>query len=188
SAGDLWSTVKTASWEWALLTFALAPAPQFVQAMVMKGSVPIDLPTGPVVAVQFANNFTGLVAGTTGNFILNVRFFQQQGQPVATAVSSGAMIGLSGFMSQLFVVAVGIVMVGANLTSRTSDGESSSDSLARLGWLLLAVAVIALAVAIARRMPRARRFYEEQIKSQLSAGIANLKKVLRTPKKALQLF
>jgi uncharacterized protein (TIRG00374 family) len=98
------------------------------------------------------------------------------------------MIGLGGFLSQLVVVAIGFIVAGSNLTSRSTDGVSVGGSLAKLGWLLLAIAVLAIIVAAVRRIPMLRRLYERQVRPQLSAGIANFKAVLRTPKKAVQLL
>ena len=58
---------EDAIWGWVLLTFVVAQLPQFSQATAMLGAVSAQLPFGPVLGVQFANAFTGLVGGTAGN-------------------------------------------------------------------------------------------------------------------------
>ena len=76
--GDIFTD---AIWGWVVLTFVVAQLPQLSQAVAMLGAVSARLPFGPVVGVQFANAFTGLVGGTAGNATLVIRFFQKQGLP-----------------------------------------------------------------------------------------------------------
>ena len=46
---------------------------------VMLGSVATQLPLGPHFQVQFANNFTGFVAGSIGAPAMIIRYFQRPG-------------------------------------------------------------------------------------------------------------
>ncbi len=86
---DLLDILKSAEIGWVVVTALLSQLPQIAGAFVMLGSVATALPFGPTLAVQFANNFTGFVAGSVGTTALIIRYFQRQGNTIAVAVSSG---------------------------------------------------------------------------------------------------
>ena len=108
--GDIF---EGAIWGWVLLTFVIAQLPQISQSVAMLGAVSARLPFGPVIGVQFANAFTGLVGGTAGNATLVIRFFQKQGLPPAVAASSGILTSVSGFIVQAVLIVLGIAVTGS---------------------------------------------------------------------------
>jgi len=182
--GDIFSG---AIWEWVVLTFVLSQLPPFAQAVAMLGSVSSPLPLGPVVGVQFANAFTGLVGGTAGNATLVIRFFQQQGLQPAVAVSSGLLNSAASFVVQIILVVTGVAF-GAATARSDSSGSSGSSSGGIPNWLyaLLALAVVAVVAAVV--VPRFRRRIRDVVETQLRAAIANIRGILETPTKAVELF
>lgn len=182
--GDIFSG---AIWEWVVLTFVLSQLPPLAQAVAMLGSVSTPLPLGPVVGVQYANAFTGLVGGTAGNATLVIRFFQQRGLQPAVAVSSGLLNSAAGFLVQIVLVLTGVALGAATATSGTSKSSDSSDGGIPT-WLLALVALAVVALITAVVVPRFRRRVREVVETQLRAAIANIRGILETPVKAVELF
>jgi len=182
--GDIFSG---AIWEWVVLTFVLAQIPPLAQAVAMLGSVSTPLPLGPVVGVQYANAFTGLVGGTAGNATLVIRFFQQRGLQPAVAVSSGLLNSAAGFFVQIVLVLTGVAFGAATAASDTASSSGSSDG-GIPDWLfaLLALAVVAVIAAVV--VPRFRRRIRNVVETQLRAAVANIRGILETPVKAVELF
>ena len=178
SMGDIF---RGADWSWVAVTFVLAQLPQFSQSVTMLGAVAAPLPFGPVVGVQFANAFTGLVGGTAGNATLNIRFFQKQGLPVAVAVTSGLLVSVAGFAAQAVLVVIGLLVTGSSF-----DVNTSGDSIP--GWMLAVLALVVVAAVVALLVPRLRKRIHDIVEPQFRAGVDNLRGILSTPRKAVQLF
>ncbi len=179
--GDIF---KGAIWEWVLVTALLSQLPQFAQAVAMLGSVAAPLPLGPVVGVQFANSFTGLVGGTAGNATLVIRFFQRRGLAPAVAVSSGLLNSAAGFIVQATLVIAG-VMLGAATASTSSSGSSDGGVP---DWALALGAAVGVAIVLAVAVPKFRARIRTVVASQLKAALSNIRGILATPLKAVQLF
>jgi uncharacterized membrane protein YbhN (UPF0104 family) len=178
--GDIFSG---AIWGWILLTFVVAQLPQLSQAVAMLGAVSARLPFGPVIGVQFANAFTGLVGGTAGNATLVIRFFQKQGLPPAVAASSGVLTSASGFIVQAFLILIAVVVTGPEFDlSIGSDGEGIP------GWLVAVIAVLALAGVVLLLVPSMRQRVHNIVETQLKPAWQNLRSVVSNPRKAVQLF
>lgn len=175
-----------AIWEWVAVTFVLSQLPQFAQAVAMLGSVSSPLPLGPVVGVQFANAFTGLVGGTAGNATLVIRFFQRQGLQPAVAVSSGLLNSAAGFVVEIVLVVTGVAFGAATAASSSSDSSSSSDGIPNWLYALIALAVVGVIAVVA--VPKLRKRVRDVVEVQLKAAIANIRGILATPVKAVELF
>ena len=171
-----------AIWGWVALTFVVAQLPQISQAVTMLGAVSARLPFGPVVGVQFANAFTGLVGGTAGNATLVIRFFQRQGLAPAVAVSSGILNSVSGFVVQVVLICVGLVVTGSSFDLSIGGGDGIP------GWAVAVVLVVALVVATALVVPALRRRIRTLVEAQVRAAWDNVRGILATPRKAVQLF
>lgn len=182
--GDIF---KGAIWEWVLVTALLSQLPQFAQAVAMLGSVSTPLPLGPVVGVQFANAFTGLVGGTAGNATLVIRFFQQRGLAPAVAVSSGLLNSAAGFIVEALLVITGVAL-GAATASTSSSSDSSSSGGGVPDWALALGAALGIAVILAIAIPKVRDRIRAVVASQLKAAVTNIRGILATPVKAVQLF
>lgn len=177
--GDIF---KGAIWGWVALTAFLAVLPPFPQAVAMLGSVSVALPLGPVLAVQYAQAFTGLVGGTAGNATLSIRFFQKRGLTPAVAVSSGVLNSLAGFITEAFLVVVGLAVTGLSYGASSSGGDGAPT------WLIAIVVLVVLAVVLAVVVPRFRKRLKDVVAGQLKEGYANLRGLLSTPRKAVDLF
>jgi uncharacterized membrane protein YbhN (UPF0104 family) len=170
-----------ASWAWVAVTFLLSQIPQFWLAIAMLGAVAAPLPLGQVVMVQFANAFTGLIGGTAGNATLVIRFFQRHGLPASVSVSSGLLNSAAGFLVQITLVLTGLLVVGSSF-DETGGGVDVP------GWLIALVVGVAVAAVIGALIPKIRARVRKLVESQVRAAIDNLKHVLSTPRKAVQLF
>ncbi len=186
--GDIF---RGAIWGWVAVAFVLAQSQRFSGAVALTGAVATPLPLGPVVGVEFARAFTGLVGGTAGNVALSVRFFEKRGLPVAVAVSSGVLDSLGGFAVQMVLVVVGLAATGSDFTfggTSSSGGSSGSDGTSVPGWLLALAAAIAIAAVVALVVPRVRRRIRDAVHAQLHDATANLRGILSTPRNAVKLF
>ncbi|HKY68948.1 MAG TPA: lysylphosphatidylglycerol synthase transmembrane domain-containing protein, partial [Acidimicrobiales bacterium] len=130
---------------------------------------------------QFANAFTGLVGGTAGNATLVIRFFQKQGLAPAVAVSSGILNSVSGFVVQVVLITIGLAVTGSSFDlSLGGDGIPA--------WMVAVAIAVVLAVAIVLLVPALRRRLRAVVEAQLRAAWDNVRGILATPRKAVQLF
>jgi glycosyltransferase 2 family protein len=166
---------------WVVTTAVLAQLPQFFQAIAMLGAVAVALPLRPVTVVQFANAFTGLVGGTAGNTTLVIRFFQKQGLSPSVAVSSGLLNSIASFVCQLVLVLIGLVVTGDSF-----DVSTGGRSLP--GWLLAVILAVLVAVAVVLLVARLRRRLLGFVTEQVAQAWGNIRGVISTPGKAVQLF
>jgi uncharacterized membrane protein YbhN (UPF0104 family) len=179
---DFQAVITDAEWGWVALAAALSQLPQFAMAVAMLGSVSTPLPLGITTIVQFANNFTGLVAGTVGNATLVIRYFQRQGKPMAVAVSSGLLNSTAGFATQAVLVITALVLTAGSFSLDDSGGSEDG----RLLMIMLIVVGVVLAVTIT--LPRLRRWAWARIQPQAHDAWENLRTIASMPRKAVQLF
>lgn len=187
SVGGLRSVLRGAEPWWVAVAAALSQLPQLAQAVAMLGSVVERIPLGSATAVQFANQFMGLVGGTVATTALIVRYFQRLGLGVAVAVSSGVINTVAVMITQTILVAAGILLTRGDWrlpgTTASETGTSSGGS----NLLLVAVAVLAV-LAVVLVLPRLRRAVVDRLRPHVAAATQNLREVSRQPSKALQLF
>jgi uncharacterized membrane protein YbhN (UPF0104 family)/tRNA A-37 threonylcarbamoyl transferase component Bud32 len=175
AAGIDWAEMfETAQWGWVLVAFIISFGPAFSGSVSLMGAVAAPLPFKPVLAEQFANNFTGLIGGTLANTALVIRFFQRQGQTVAVAASSGILNSLAGGMVQVTLVIVGLIFT------------ASDSGLIRLVGLLFILGALLLIVALV--IPKLRRRARAVLAPQWQSARDNLRGILSTPRKAVMLF
>jgi len=180
-AGIDWATTfSNAEWGWVAVAFLLSPLPQFTGSIALMGAVAVRLPFRPVLAEQFANNFTGLVGGTVATTALVIRFFQRQGQKVAVAASSGIMNSLAGGIVQVALVVLGLVFTGSDFSKPSDNG------IVRLIGLVVVVGAIVLIVVLV--IPQLRRKARAVVAPQWAAARDNLRGILTTPSKAAMMF
>ena len=144
------------------------------------GAINRPLPLGPLTALQFAICYVNLaIPSTAARVAVNIRFFQRFGVDPPTAVSAGAIDGVSGFVVQivLFLSLSLFSDVDFDLTVDTSD-------LSGLVTIcLIALGVIVLAAIIVLVVP--------SLRARLRAALVKARHsfvVLRSPTKLLQLF
>jgi uncharacterized membrane protein YbhN (UPF0104 family)/tRNA A-37 threonylcarbamoyl transferase component Bud32 len=184
SGVDLWATLQTADPVWVLVAFVISFTPNAFGAITVQGTVSQPLPYGPLLAEQFANNFTGLIGGTVANTALIIRFFQKQGLKVAVAASSGVMSGLANGIVEVVLVTFALVFTDASF-SASSVGGAASDIQT---YLLLGIVAVGVVVTIVVLVPRLRASLRRIVGPQMAAARQNLAEILTDPRKAVQIF
>ncbi len=180
SVGDVFTDPN---WFWVVCCFVVSQTPQFAGAVAMLGSVAAPLPLGPVTAVQFANNFTGLVGGTVATTALVVRFFQKRGLPVAIAVSSGVLNTIAAMIAEAVLLTIGLITHWDDFTFGNFGGDEASASTA-----ITVILVVAAISGVILLVPRLRRRIGAKLRPQFIAARDNLRELWGDPRKALQLF
>ena len=111
---DYQAIVEGAIWGWIPVVALFSQLPQLGSAIAMLGSVSRPLPLRPVVVLNYANNFTGLIGGTVATTAMVVRFFQRQGMGPAVAVSSGVLSSVAALVIQTVLVVTGLLFTSAS--------------------------------------------------------------------------
>jgi glycosyltransferase 2 family protein len=177
--GDIFKGALVA---WVVATLIIGQLPQVSQAVAMLGAVSARLPFGPVLGVQVANAFTGLVGGTAGNATLNIRFFQRQGLKPAVAASSGILMSASGFIVQAILIVVAIVVTGSEFD--IAGGDDGGTPV----WQVVLIVAGLVGVAVVVFAPSLWRKIKGWVHTQVAQAWENLRGVLSNPRKAIQLF
>ena len=187
---NLGESLRSAQKGWVVVTALLSQLPQFAGAFVMLGSVATQLPYGPTLAVQFANNFTGFVAGSVGTTAMIIRYFQRQGLTIAVAVSSGVLKTLSGMVVQFTLIVIALVVTWGDYDLSLGSGSSSSGSEGggHTDLILLLIIVAGVAVGAIVTVPKLRKRVHGILAPQLKSARVNLREIASMPGKALQLF
>jgi glycosyltransferase 2 family protein len=184
---DLGEIVRGSEKGWIVVTALLSQLPQFAGAFVMLGSVATQLPYGPTLAVQFANNFTGFVAGSVGTTAMIIRYFQRQGLAVAIAVSSGVLKTISSMVVEVILVAIALIFTWGDfdLSSVGGSGSGGGDGST---LILIMIIVAGVGIAAAVTIPKLRLRVRNVLAPQLAAARTNLKQIAGMPMKMVQLF
>ena len=178
--------LRTASLPTLLLALIVGQLPRFAYAESTRAACPRHLPYGPPVLLQFSVTFISLVfPGTVARMALNVRFFQRQGIPPASAVSIGLIENVAGYVVQIFIIVAALVFGFGEIDV---DLQASSH---RDGNLLLVVALIVLVVVVAALVafvvPRLRKRAMERIRPAL-VDFRDTVTSLRSPARVVKLL
>jgi uncharacterized membrane protein YbhN (UPF0104 family)/membrane-associated phospholipid phosphatase len=172
------SEFENAVWAWALLALVLYPLIPSAWATALMGCVNKDLPFVPTVLTQLACSFLNLITPNgIGGTALQLDYLHKQDVPVASAAS--AMVLSTGVGGAIQMV---LFFGAAAVTSTAIDTSSSSDSSG--STTLIVIAVVAALIGIVLAIPKLRGKVVPAVKRAAS----DIWTVLRTPKKALQLF
>jgi uncharacterized protein (TIRG00374 family) len=180
---ELGELLREASWWLLLAGVVLAQAPRLSQAVSTLGAAPVQLPLGPVYALQLAVSYINLaIPSTAGRVAVNIRFFQRHGMAPGTALAAGALDGVSGFVVQAIVLVTIILLTPASLDI---DARAAVDSAA---WLIIVALVIAAAaIAVVLLVRRVRRFALGWAR-RLTAEAGHALRGLRSPRRLALLF
>ncbi|MGL6278943.1 MAG: lysylphosphatidylglycerol synthase transmembrane domain-containing protein, partial [Gaiella sp.] len=158
---ELRSTLDDALWGWVALGFLVAQLPRFAQALSTIGSVPARLPYLPVYAMQLATGYMNLALPSNfARMAVNIRFFQRQGVPPATAVTSGAIDSFVSTVAQALLLVLLLLFSSATLDfdlgSPSGPPTRALVAIVVLGLLLVGalVAVRRVRTAIRERLGR----------------------------------
>ncbi|TDE90388.1 hypothetical protein EXU48_18210 [Occultella glacieicola] len=169
--------LRAAAPGWVIAAILVTPLVQVGSAMSSIGASPRPLPFMPVLALQYAIQFMGLVVpSVAARVALIVRFFQRAGLPAASAVTVGAIDGASGLVTQAIML---VLLAATGLVSLTLPGGGLEIDLP-LG--LIALGLVA-ALAIAWAIPRVRHY----LQARLGEARSSLQ-VLRSPKNLALMF
>ncbi len=178
--GINWNTVQKqfedAIWGWALLAAVLYPLIPIAWATALMGCVNQDLPFVPTALTQLACSFLNLITPNgIGGTALQLDYLHKQGVPVASGGSAMVLsTGVGGAIQMaLFLIAAAITATAVDTSSSSSDNTS-----------LYAIAIVAALVGIVLFVPKIRGKVVPAVKRAAS----DIWAVIRTPKKAMQLF
>lgn len=181
----LWSTLADAAWAWVLVGAVVIQLTKLTEAVALTGGASAPLPFAPVVGLQFALDFTGLVGGTVANTATRIRFFQQRGLAPSVAVSSGILVSATSMFVQAVLFLSCFLFAGSSLSfARTDDG--SNGGTVRL--VLLAIVLAGVLVGVLVLVPRLRRFVADKVRPQLATARANVTQVLSNPRRVVRLL
>ena len=168
-----------ASWGWIVAGFCVAQLTRVTLAFSTLGSLVAKLRLGPVYLMQLAEQYLALaLPSSLARTAVDIRFFQRQGVPPASAVASGVIESLCGNVVQVFLLVFLLVFSEASLAFSLSAPGDSGD--VRLLGILLAV-VLACAVTLLA-VPRARRAITTRV-SRWWPDVRDTLRALRTPNK-----
>jgi hypothetical protein len=128
---NIWDVLKTANWLWVLLALVLSQSILVTEAISLAGTAPVPLAFWPLVLLRSATDFASLVGGTVGRTAVIVKFYQQHDLSPSVAVSSGAIYSVAGFLVQIVLAGIAL-LVSSDQFNFSSVDTSGSD-----GHLLL---------------------------------------------------
>ncbi len=181
------STLKGANWAWVAVTFVLAQLCFPSLALSTLGSVTGKLPYGRLVALEVADSFAGLAAGTAAVLAARVRFFQKEGYDTTVAVSSGILISMVSWLVKgaLFLIALPFAWHNIHLTTSPTDGGSDGKLVT---FALIAVLVISIVATVAFAVPKWRKLVEAKLRPKLSEVKDQLRSLMAEPRKLVEIF
>jgi glycosyltransferase 2 family protein len=150
-----------ASWGWIVAGVVVAQLPRLTQAIATRGSIPADLPFGPIYLLQLATSYLNLAVPTSlGGLAIAVRFFQRQGVPAAAAVTSSTINTLANNVVQALLLIALVAFSGATLNLQI--GAPGASGATHILFLLLGiVAAVALCVVVLGHVGKARAAVRE---------------------------
>ena len=178
--------LRTASLPVLLLALIVGQLPRFAYAESTRAACPRHLAYGPPVLLQFSITFINLVfPSTVARMALNVRFFQRQGIPPASAVSIGLIENLAGFAVDIFVIVAAVVFGFGEIDVDLRASSHRDGNLLLVIVLVVLVVVVAAVVTLA--VPRLRRQVLERIRPSL-VNFRDTLASLRSPTRVVKLL
>jgi uncharacterized membrane protein YbhN (UPF0104 family) len=156
------------------VAFLVAQTPRVAQAVSTLGSVPAQLPFGPVYAMQLATGYMNVaMPANVARLAVNIRFFQRQGLSPTTAVASGAIDSFVSTVVQAILLVLLLVFSGASVEL---DVPIPSGDPRRLLWIVAAIVLAAIVVLVT--IPRLRTAITERFSQwwpDVKATLASLR-------------
>lgn len=181
---SLRSTLQGASWLFIGVGFIIAQLPRLTQSLTALGASPLPIPLGRLYKLQLAQSYIGVsIPGAPARVALNMRFFQRQGLPSGAALAVGAIDSLTGFISQLILLAVIF-----SVTSMTLDLDLGSGAPSGITTLLQILLAAGLGVAVVwAAVPKFRRPVIRWLKRTWQ-DLAGAVRGLNSPRRLMLLF
>jgi glycosyltransferase 2 family protein len=176
-------SLQDAAWWLVLIGFLIAQLPRVAQAVSTLGAAPIPLPLGPVYALQLAISYVNLAIPTAAARIaVNIRFFQRQGVAPASAVATGALDGVSGFIVQAALLGSLLLFSSLSLDLDVSGPSSSAVQI-----VAIVAVIVAIAVAVILVVPKLRTAVLGWV-GRTAREAFDVLRGLRSPRRVLMLF
>jgi uncharacterized protein (TIRG00374 family) len=187
SIPDLVAALGSASVTLALAAVLVGQTPFFTQAVATRGACPRPIAYGPVALLQLSIGFMALaVPSTAGRLALDIRFFQRQGIPAASAVSIAAIDGFSGFLVQISLLLLTLVFGLGRVDLTWRDPTSGGSDDLKLLLIVAGVMLVVLAL-VAAALPASRNRILNRVRPMLSEAKQTFRS-LRSLSKLLQIF
>lgn len=182
---QVWEEIQDAAWALLVVALLLGQTPRFAQAESAQGACPRKVAYGPLVLLQFAITFINLVLpSTAARVATNVRFFQRQGIPAASAMSIGVIDSLGGFVVQLVILA-GALLFGEVELSMPADSTLGEGNLLTFVVAVAALAIVATLVALV--VPKVRHKARDLVAPRV-VEVRETVGSLRSPAKVAQVL
>ena len=184
---EVWEQLQDATWAVLIVALFLGQTPRFSQAESTRGACPRPVAYGPLVLLQFSISFINLVLpSTAARVAVNIRFFQRQGIPPASAVSIGVIDSVGGFAVQLMILASVFLFGWGDVDLHLPD-DSTLGHGNILTTLVAIAAVVVLAALIGLAFPSVRRRIVETVTPWIHE-VRETVGSLRSPTKVLQVI
>jgi uncharacterized protein (TIRG00374 family) len=157
---EVWDSVSDAFWEWLVAAFVVAQLPRVTQALATMGSVPSQLPFGPVYGMQLATGYMNVaLPSNLARMAVNIRFFQRQGLSAPTAVASGAIDSFASTVVQAILLGALLLFSESSVELDLPFPSGGSETLL---WIVAGIAGIAIVALVAIR--RIRRAISDRVR------------------------
>jgi uncharacterized membrane protein YbhN (UPF0104 family) len=178
SLGALWDTLRQANWWWLLLAVVFTLGNKIGYALALMGSVARRLPFLRSVEALLAAAFSNLALPGIGSTTVQVRYLQQQGVDLASAVAAGAVLA-----NVANVIVQGALFLAALLISSADfdAGKIDVDNVVSVVLDVLALLVIVSAVVFG--IARFRR----RVLPPIRQGARTIAVALRSPRQIVLL-
>lgn len=184
---EVWDQLQDATWGLIVVALVFGQTPRFSQAESTRGACPRPVAYGPLVLLQFSVSFINLVLpSTAARVAVNIRFFQRQGIPPASAVSIGVIDSLGGFAVQLMILA-SVFLFGFGDVDLHLPPDSTLGHGNVLTVLVVIAGVVLLAALVALAVPMVRHRVVEKVTPWVHE-VRETVGSLRSPTKLLQVL
>ena len=184
---EVWDQLQDATWGILVIALFFGQSPRFSQAESTRGACPRPVAYGPLVLLQFSISFINLVLpSTAARVAVNIRFFQRQGIPPASAVSIGVIDSVGGFAVQLMILASVLLFGWGQVDLHLPQGDGIGDG-SLLTVLAVVAGVVVLGVLIGLALPSVRRRIADRVKPWIHE-VRETVGSLRSPTKVAQVL
>jgi glycosyltransferase 2 family protein len=183
---ELGDALRSASVPLLLLALIVGQLPRFCYAESTRAACPRPLAFGPVALLEFTISFINLVLpSSVARIALDIRFFQRQGIPPASAVSISLIDNVGTYTVQIVIILTALIFGFGHLDV---DLKQSSDHVgALLLVLVVIVAVVVLIVVAVAAVPRLRNLVLERVRPHMT-DVRDTVATMRSPTKLARLF
>lgn len=184
---ELAATLSGAALGWVALALVVGQLPVLTETLSTQGASTRRLAVGPLIALQSAIGFVKLaVPSTAARVAMIMRYFQKQGVPPAEAISISAIETFSGFVIQIAVLVMTLVVGVGSVSVDLTAGTNSDTPDLTAALVIVAVAALA-AVTVVLAWPRLRHRLTDRMGPWLRQARSSTD-VLRSPTRLTELL